>query len=293
VHQAGGSALGSAITAATRSVRYGMSRNSVTASPRASPPRFSSPRSLPYPEAVFDMNYFPTNPWPFYRLAKELWPGNFAPTAAHHFVALLHDRGQLLRCYTQNIDSLEAAAGLPPEKVIAAHGNFDSAHVAGRPAEAVPIGDLKAALLEGEDSVAALNERYGGLVKPAITFFGEALPRRFAAMAPDDFDACDLLLVMGTSLKVQPFASLVGFPNVGTPRLLINRERVGPFATLPDPTDGGAEVAAASAASGGGVSVGSGVDVFFQGDCDAGVAQLALLAGFGGELDARIYGFRR
>lgn len=39
---------------------------------------------------------------------------------------LLEDEGRLLRVFTQNIDSLETATGLNPEKVVAAHGNFDS-----------------------------------------------------------------------------------------------------------------------------------------------------------------------
>ena len=81
---------------------------------------------LPYPEAIFDVSYFPNHPAPFYRLCAELWPGQYQPTAAHRFVKALHDRGLLLRCFTQNIDSLETAAGLPPEKLVAAHGNFDS-----------------------------------------------------------------------------------------------------------------------------------------------------------------------
>lgn len=36
-----------------------------------------------------------------------LRPGNYQPTPTHHFVRLLHDKGLLLRCFTQNIDSLE------------------------------------------------------------------------------------------------------------------------------------------------------------------------------------------
>jgi NAD-dependent SIR2 family protein deacetylase len=58
---------------------------------------------------------------------QELFPGQFQPTPAHHFIKLLHEKGLLLRCYSQNIDSLESAAGLPADKLIAAHGNFDSA----------------------------------------------------------------------------------------------------------------------------------------------------------------------
>ena len=66
---------------------------------------------------------------------------------------------------------------------------------------------------------------------------------------------------MGTSLKVMPFAALADFPSKGVPRLLINRElpRGCRFDLRPDST--------------------TSCDVFFEGDCDDGVAQLASLAG--------------
>ena len=67
--------------------------------------------NLPEPTAVFDIHFFRENPAPFYQLAKELFPGQYKPTPTHNFIRLLHDRGLLLRCYTQNIDSLEAEAG--------------------------------------------------------------------------------------------------------------------------------------------------------------------------------------
>lgn len=50
----------------------------------------------------------------------------------------------------------------------------------------------------------------GGLVKPDIVFFGESLPEHFFRRATADFPAADLLIVMGTSLVVNPFASLIG-----------------------------------------------------------------------------------
>ena len=50
----------------------------------------------------------------------------------------------------------------------------------------------------------------GGLVKPDIVFFGESLPPRFFQGMKTDFPQGDLLIVMGTSLTVQPFASLTG-----------------------------------------------------------------------------------
>ena len=80
---------------------------------------------LPHPEAIFEMGFFRNNPEPFYTLAQELFPGDrYQPTTAHYFIKLLHEKGILLRCFTQNIDSLETQAGLPREKLVAAHGNF-------------------------------------------------------------------------------------------------------------------------------------------------------------------------
>lgn len=84
---------------------------------------------------------------------------------------------------------------------------------------------------------------------------------------------CDLLIVMGTSLKVEPFASLATFPDHGTPRLLINRERVGPFHFVSDVDSGHA---------------GPVTDVFYQGDCDAGITELTRLAGMQPALEAII-----
>jgi NAD-dependent SIR2 family protein deacetylase len=73
--------------------------------------------NLPAPEAVFDIEFFRANPKPFNMLAKELFPGQYAPTPAHYMIKVLADRGWLLRCYTQNIDGLERVAGVDPGTV--------------------------------------------------------------------------------------------------------------------------------------------------------------------------------
>lgn len=81
-------------------------------------------------------------------------------------------------------------------------------------------------------------------VKPKIVFFGEGLPERFFHRLPvrppppppplsthilflQDFHICDLLIVLGTSLSVQPFASLIHRVPLSCPRLLMNLEAVG------------------------------------------------------------------
>ena len=62
---------------------------------------------IPEPTAIFDLDFFWYDPRPFFCLAKSLYPGNYQPNYVHYFVKLLHDKGLLLRMYTQNIDGLE------------------------------------------------------------------------------------------------------------------------------------------------------------------------------------------
>lgn len=58
--------------------------------------------NLPFPEAVFDLDFYRDNPDPFVQLASELWPGlTHSPTITHSFIALLDKKGMLLRNYTQ------------------------------------------------------------------------------------------------------------------------------------------------------------------------------------------------
>ena len=79
---------------------------------------------LPYPEAVFSLQYFRQDPEPFYTLAQSLYPGSYKPTLTHTFMRLLQDRGILLRVFTQNIDTLERIAGVTGENIVEAHGSF-------------------------------------------------------------------------------------------------------------------------------------------------------------------------
>ncbi|CAK9024399.1 unnamed protein product [Durusdinium trenchii] len=242
--------------------------------PRA-PESRTSGFDLPEAEAIFDLKYFQKHPDAFYELCREMWPGNYAPTACHYFIRLLSDKGILQRCYTQNIDSLEHAAGIPAELLVAAHGNFDAAHVVDdnvglASSYDVDITELQDALHDpGDEGWQELREHHGGLVKPKIVFFGEELPKRFFELHKADLALCDLLLVMGTSLQVSPFNTLLSLTS-DKPRLLINREAVGSC----DELAGGFCFQADS----------DGQDVFYQGDCDAGVEALAERLGWLKEL---------
>lgn len=227
--------------------------------------------NLPYPTAVFEIGYFRKNPQPFFALAKELYPGQFKPTPCHYFVRLLHEKGLLLRHYTQNIDTLEHIAGIPSEKLVEAHGTFHTNHCLDCRHE-YSMEWVKEQIFA--DNVPTCT-KCNGVVKPDIVFFGEDLPQKFYLLPDQDFKECDLLIIMGTSLEVQPFASLVGRPNKKSVRLLINRELVG--------TGSRFDFLFATES----LMIGKKSnkrDVAWLGDCDDGVLELADKVGLGDEL---------
>ena len=178
---------------------------------------------LPTPESIFHIDYFKENPQPFVQLAQELFPGRFNPTKSHYFLRLLQDKGLLTRLYTQNIDGLERRAGISDDKLVEAHGSFHGA----RCVECSTEQDMqlvKESILKGYVPICTSCNK--GYVKPNIVFFGEALPTRFQQMSAVDMPACRLLIILGTSLKVHPFAGLVERVSDSCPRLLLNKEPV-------------------------------------------------------------------
>ncbi|KAI7900635.1 DHS-like NAD/FAD-binding domain-containing protein [Cokeromyces recurvatus] len=227
--------------------------------------------NLPYAEAVFDIEYFLERPEPFYALAKELYPGRFLPTKTHYFIRLLQEKGILLRNFTQNIDTLERMTGLDPTYIIEAHGSFATASCVECKRRADPEMVKKAALKGQVPRCIDCDQ----LVKPDITFFGENLPKRFFHHL-QDFERADLLIILGTSLQVQPFASLIEEVPEHVPRLLINKELAG--------------VHSKSRTSGFDFEWKNGLnrDVAYLGSCDDGVKKLAELLGWEKELE-RLY----
>ena len=221
---------------------------------------------LPYPQAVFEIGFFKSNPEPFYVLASHLQPGKFEPTKTHKFIKLLETKKKLRRVFTQNIDSLETKAGVSEEKVVAAHGNFDTARCLRGHAQ-----DVKKVMEHVARGAPMRCEECEEYVKPDIVFFGENLPVRFGKLAKVDFNRenCDLLIVMGTSLQVQPFAGLIEYPDIDCPRILINREKVGEV-----PSRRGFFERGTSKGRGFDFSEEGKRDVLFLGDCDEGVRQL-------------------
>ncbi|XP_065184717.1 NAD-dependent protein deacetylase sirtuin-2-like [Sycon ciliatum] len=212
--------------------------------------------NLTEPEDIFDIDFYKYQPQPFVMLAQELYPGKYRPNVAHHFLRLLHEKKVLRRVYTQNIDGLERLAGVPPEKLVEAHGTFSTASCTSCRRSQDPEAVRRTIMANGVPRCTHCRR----LAKPNIVFFGEDLPERFHRLRSVDLKTCDLLVVMGTSLSVHPFAGLVDDVRATVPRLLFNRDLVGPFRKR-----------AAGAAAGGGLNFsrrrpGSAPDLAMQGD---------------------------
>ncbi|TTI76909.1 NAD-dependent protein deacetylase sirtuin-1 [Bagarius yarrelli] len=177
---------------------------------------------LPDPQAMFDIEYFKTDPRPFFKFAKEIYPGQFRPSLCHRFIALLDKKEKILRNYTQNIDTLEQVAGV--QRVMQCHGSFATASCLVCKHKV----DCDAVREDIFQQVVPHCPRCPDLpfaiMKPDIVFFGENLPEAFHRAMKQDKDEVDLLIVIGSSLKVRPVALIPSSVPHEVPQVLINRE---------------------------------------------------------------------
>ena len=134
------------------------------------------------------------------------------PNAAHRALAELEQRQLLLGVITQNFDGLHQDAGHPPEHVIELHGTsrFAACTLCGRRSS---MAQLQERINAGE--VDPRCPACGGFLKSATILFGQRLPEDELARARALAGECDLFLVVGSSLKVVPAATL--------PRLALQR----------------------------------------------------------------------
>lgn len=199
------------------------------------------------PQSMFDIAFFAQDPRPFFQFAREIYPGLFEPSPSHRFIKLIEQHGKLLRNYTQNIDTLERVAGI--ENVIECHGSFATASCT-RCKHKVDASDIAEDILQQRIPMCTVcegvedsndNEMHlqqplnynqlvaAGIMKPDIVFFGESLPEKFHSTIELDKTKCDLLIVIGSSLKVRPVALIPSSIASDIPQILINREKLDQF----------------------------------------------------------------
>jgi NAD-dependent deacetylase len=162
---------------------------------------------------------------------RESWQRTFSgamrwtgaqPNAGHYAVARLMARGKATAIITQNVDNLHQDSGVPAKQVIELHGNASYATCldCGLRHE---LEVLKQSFL-GAGEIPACRD-CSGIVKTATISFGQALLPATMERAREEALACDLMIVLGSSLVVYPAA---GFPLLaaqnGATLVIINRE---------------------------------------------------------------------
>jgi len=155
-------------------------------------------------DLIFSIEYFKKEPSYFYGHSKDLIYDleHRQPSIVHRVLSELERRGIIKTIITQNIDMLHQKAG--SKNVIEVHGSPQehSCLACGKKYTYEYI----AVLLRTED-VPTCNE-CGGLIKPDIIFYGEMLKQDVIEKAIEESSKADLLLVLGSTLVVQPAASL-------------------------------------------------------------------------------------
>ncbi len=143
------------------------------------------------------------------------------PNSGHKALVTLERRGILLAIVTQNIDGLHQKAGNSPERVIELHGSAHQIRCASCNT-VYPANEIHARqrACERDQRCASC----GGILRSGTVLFGEPLPRAALDKAAAVVNACDVLLVVGSSLVVNPAAQLPRFARErGASVIMLNR----------------------------------------------------------------------
>lgn len=164
--------------------------------------------------ADFQYARFESDPAGFWQdrieLHDRMYGDDVEPNAAHDAFADLQSTGALDGLITQNVDGLHAAAG--SERVLELHGNAQCAVCTscGKRLDAAPVYERAR---EGERPPRC--ENCDGVLKPDVVLFGQSMPEGVLQQAQRHARDADVFLAVGSSLTVEPAASL--------PRVAANR----------------------------------------------------------------------
>lgn len=160
-----------------------------------------------YDPSEFHISRFRADPEGFWNkrlaLIEDMFGDNIEPNAAHNALAGLEAAGYVDTLITQNIDGLHQEAG--SEDPIEIHGNGQRVVCTGctRRSGIDPVLDR---IRNGESPPTC--DDCGSVLKPDVVLFGEQLPEHHLYRAQSAARSADVFLAVGSSLTVEPAASL-------------------------------------------------------------------------------------
>ncbi len=154
------------------------------------------------PEQIISHSFFESNPQEFYRFYKDrmIYP-QAQPNDAHYKMAEFEQKGKSLGIVTQNIDGLHQKAG--SRKVYELHGTIEKNYCQ----RCHKFYDLNY-ILKSKDVPYC---QCGGIIKPDVVLYEEALDDQTVYQACKAIKEADCLVICGTSLVVYPAAGLVNY----------------------------------------------------------------------------------
>jgi NAD-dependent deacetylase len=192
-------------------------------------PDFRSPGGIWTKQVPIDFSEFMRSE----KARRETWRRRFEmdpilraarPNRGHRAVAQLVHDGKASSVITQNIDGLHQTSNIPSQQVIELHGNTTYATCL----ECDQRYEIEELRVDFERDNIVPSCACGGYVKSATISFGQSMPVPAMQRAEQETLACDMFIVIGSSLVVYPAA---GFPELakrnGAALAIINREPTG------------------------------------------------------------------
>ena len=172
-------------------------------------------RRGPSPEDILSATYFALHTKEFYDFYRtHMVYSDAKPNACHRYLYKLEKQDKLRAIVTQNIDGLHKKAG--NKRVYELHGSIYENYCVQCETE-YPLDKIMET-----DSVPRC-DKCGGIIKPWVVLYGEAPDKYTMIGACREISGADLLIVAGTSLSVEPAASLIGYFS-GKDLVVINKE---------------------------------------------------------------------
>ncbi|MDD6431679.1 MAG: NAD-dependent protein deacylase [Lactobacillaceae bacterium] len=165
-------------------------------------------------EYYLSHRYFSSDPEGFYEFCKKnLYFPDAKPNVIHKKQASLtnQDRATVI---TQNIDNLYEEAGTT--HLIDFHGNLYHVYCE-KCGETVPVADYLKSRLHAKD---------GGSLRPDIVLYDEGIKQDDIMNSVRAMQSADLVVIVGTSMKVYPFAGLLEYRNRDAQVLAINQQKL-------------------------------------------------------------------
>jgi NAD-dependent deacetylase len=145
------------------------------------------------------------------------------PNAAHKALASLDSAGMAVRVLTQNIDGLHQRGGMPARKVLELHGSMHNT-ICTECSRLVPSSEVLSRVSAGEPDPSCAS--CGGILKLDVVLFGQYLDAEVLGHARNIATASQLFIAIGSTLEVEPAASLCHVAvEAGANLVIVNRDR--------------------------------------------------------------------